>query len=126
MKIKTFLDKFAEFADAPNAVAKMRELVLGLAISGKLVEPIKHAESNPAWEAFQKERSMQSLRSNTKYPLPFRIPSHWEWCGLDEAVDCSAAAKVTPTSIREEDWILDLEDIDGTAGKVTKHAIRER
>jgi type I restriction enzyme S subunit len=36
MTVKTFFDKFDLFADAPNAVAKMRELVLRLAFSGGL------------------------------------------------------------------------------------------
>jgi len=35
---ETFFEKFAQFADAPNAVAKMRELVLDMAIQGKLVQ----------------------------------------------------------------------------------------
>lgn len=37
MRLETFFEKFDLFADAPNAVAKMRELVLELAVQGKLV-----------------------------------------------------------------------------------------
>jgi type I restriction enzyme, S subunit len=37
MKLETFFEKFDQFADAPDAVAKMRELVLHLAFSGKLL-----------------------------------------------------------------------------------------
>ena len=36
MTVETFFDKFDLFADAPDAVAKLRELVLGLSIRGKL------------------------------------------------------------------------------------------
>ena len=36
MKLETFFEKFAQFADAPDAVAKMRELVLDWAATGKL------------------------------------------------------------------------------------------
>ena len=36
MKLETFFEKFDQFADAPNAVAKMRELVLQLGVTGKL------------------------------------------------------------------------------------------
>jgi type I restriction enzyme S subunit len=36
--IQTFFEKFDEFADAPDAVARMRELVLQLAEQGKLVD----------------------------------------------------------------------------------------
>ena len=34
MKLETFFEKFDQFADAPDAVAKMRELVLRLAVRG--------------------------------------------------------------------------------------------
>ena len=37
MELATFFEKFDQFADAPNAVAKMRELVLELAVQGELV-----------------------------------------------------------------------------------------
>jgi type I restriction enzyme, S subunit len=36
MTLETFFEKFDTFADAPNAVARMRELVLQLAVTGKL------------------------------------------------------------------------------------------
>ena len=39
MNLETFFEKFDLFADAPNAVAKMREFVLDLAVTGRLVEP---------------------------------------------------------------------------------------
>lgn len=38
MKLETFFNKFDLFADAPNAVAKMRELVLRMATSGRIAE----------------------------------------------------------------------------------------
>ena len=45
MNLETFFEKFELFADAPDAVAKMRELVLELAVRGKLVEqkPEEHS-----------------------------------------------------------------------------------
>ncbi len=38
MRLEQFFEKFELFADAPNAVGKMQELVLELAIQGKLVD----------------------------------------------------------------------------------------
>ena len=38
MKLETFFEKFDQFADAPDAVAKMRELVLDLAVQGKVAD----------------------------------------------------------------------------------------
>lgn len=37
MKLETFFEKFDQFADAPGAVEKMRELVLDLAVTGRLL-----------------------------------------------------------------------------------------
>ena len=37
MKLETFFEKFAQFADAPNAVANMRALLIHFAVVGKLV-----------------------------------------------------------------------------------------
>ena len=51
MKLETFFKKFEMFADAPNAVAKMRELVLDLAATGRLLS------AKAQWET----RSLKSL-----------------------------------------------------------------
>ena len=40
MNIETFFEKFDQFANAPNAVAKMRELVLQLAATGRLLPEV--------------------------------------------------------------------------------------
>ena len=38
MKLQNFFDNFDLLADTPDAVAKIRELVLELAVRGRLVE----------------------------------------------------------------------------------------
>lgn len=45
MKLETFFEKFEQFVEAPNAVAKMRELIVQLAVQGKLVP--NNAEESP-------------------------------------------------------------------------------
>ena len=122
MKLETFFEKFDQFADAPDAVAKMRELVLELAVQGKLVAPSPNPDKHPAWLAFRKEISERVYSYDPGPPPPFEIPAHWEWCVLDEVADCRAAAKVSPAAIRDTDWVLDLEDIDGTTGQIIQTA----
>ena len=61
MTLETFFNKFDQFADAPNALAKMRELVLQLAFSGKLSD---EAES---WTEFTLG---EVLRLRRGYDLP--------------------------------------------------------
>ena len=122
MTLDTFFKKFDQFADAPNAVAKMRELVLELAVQGKLVEPPSKPETDRAWLAFKKEISERIYSYDPAPPPPFEIPNHWEWCVLAEVADCRASAKVPPSSISDNDWVLDLEDIDGTTGQIIQFA----
>lgn len=47
MELATFFEKFDQFADAPNAVAKMRELVLHLAVTGRLVATAQDWQMKP-------------------------------------------------------------------------------
>jgi type I restriction enzyme, S subunit len=47
MDLITFFQKFDQFADAPDAVAKLRELVLHLAFSGKLLSTMEPWPSKP-------------------------------------------------------------------------------
>lgn len=98
MSPETFLEKFNLIADAPGAVAKMRELILELAIRGSLHSSGTSYTSDPS--------------------TPFAIPNDWQWLSLNEAADCRAASKVEASSLKDSDWVLDLEDIDGGAGKV--------
>ena len=98
MNRAAFLEKFDQFADAPDAVAKMRELVLELAVRGRLLSSGNLDSSVPS--------------------DPFPIPHDWQWTPLNNAADCRAAAKVDSASLNDSDWVLDLEDIDGAAGNV--------
>ena len=99
MKLETFFEKFDQFADAPDAVAKMRELVLELAVRGRLLSscsPDSSAPSDPS--------------------RPFAIPQDWQWIALNKAADCRAAAKVDSASLNDSDWVLDLGPEAGAGG----------
>ncbi len=93
MKLETFFEKFEFLADAPGAVAKMRELVLQLAVRGRLVsqspndKPVDALAATIAEDraAFVKERSL--ARQRVFAPVeddqcPFALPSGWAWTRL--------------------------------------------
>ena len=42
LKLETFFDEFGYLAAAPNGVTKLRELILQLAVQGKLVPQDAH------------------------------------------------------------------------------------
>src|SRR5689334_6491793 len=90
MKLDIFLQWFDLLADTRDAVAKMRELVLDLAVQGKL------AKRNPAeidghgqlarLRVLPRERNSKS-RGSKDIPvapeLPLSIPSHWALTTLE-------------------------------------------
>jgi type I restriction enzyme S subunit len=85
MTEETFFEKFDQFADAPDAVAKMRELVLDLAIQGRLVS--QNAEEETAHSLLGRVASTAKTRgrvsSESVEPnAAFPIPSTWAWVRL--------------------------------------------
>jgi type I restriction enzyme S subunit len=90
MKLETFFSKFDQLADAPDAVAKMRELVLELAVRGKLV--VQNVTDEPASQLLKRvlaeknRRAGRGERSDEEQgSIPndekFEIPANWEWIG---------------------------------------------
>jgi len=88
MKLETFFEKFEQFADTPNAVAKMRELILESAIRGNLVP--HNASDEPASALLKRmETSAQAGKARKQAVLPpvgddayLHIPPGWEWTRL--------------------------------------------
>ena len=54
----------------------------------------------------------------TEEEIPFEIPENWCWCRLGEIVPFGTCKNAEPNEIEEEDWILDLEDIEKDSGKI--------
>jgi type I restriction enzyme S subunit len=113
MTLDTFFEKFDIFADAPNAVGKMRELVLELAMQGKLVPPSTKPEKHPSWIAFQEERRNSTIGNDSEPQPVFEIPTHWEWCILDEVA--KPCGQKIPT---EKFTYIDVGSIDNARGEL--------
>ncbi len=61
MTFETFFDKFDQFTDAPNAVAKLRELALKLAFTGKLLRKNSTGSELPEGWAVQSIEAIAQL-----------------------------------------------------------------
>ncbi len=83
MKLETFFDKFELFAGAPNAVQKMRELILELAVRGKLAEQLAADQQDKGWRALIE--TIDSDSENTEDQ--FSIPDSWRWVRLNDLGD---------------------------------------
>jgi type I restriction enzyme S subunit len=96
LTLHIFLEKFDLFADAPDAVATMRELVLHLAVHGNLVS--QSTADEPATELLKRSRvemakRMAARQAKQEKPaapvsdeeVTFSLPAGWEWCRLVDA-----------------------------------------
>lgn len=125
MTLETIFQKFDQFADAPNAVTKMRELVLQLAVTGKLV-PQKYQEA-PASALLEDAHAERALliadrkikaRPSTKVEddeRPFEVPPSWEWVRLAD-VGHELGQKVPDKRFT----YIDVGSIDADRGRISE------
>lgn len=92
MDAQQFLAEFGHIANAPNGIIKLRELVLQLAISGRLVDkselsqPVEDTikEANDIREDYKEALKLRSTRIQPSLSkIPFIIPDHWKWERLE-------------------------------------------
>ena len=90
-----FFENFAHLADAPSGVQKLRELILQMAVRGKLVPQDKNEEPASILLAnikAEKERLVKEKKIRKSDPLPpvaddetpFELPQGWTWVRLDD------------------------------------------
>lgn len=93
MDVQQFLAEFGHLANAQEGIGKLRELVIQLAISGRLVDRIEaEGTISPDIEAaaalrraYEQELELRATRLHP--PLdsrPFPIPDHWQWIRLEQ------------------------------------------
>jgi type I restriction enzyme, S subunit len=93
MDTTTFFDNFDRLAEAPNGVAKLRELILQMAVSGKLVPQDPRDEPASVLRdriVAAKERLVPGAKNPKRTVVPEihpgenpgRLPSNWVWTRL--------------------------------------------
>ncbi len=97
MTVETFFANFGYLADAPNGVQKLRELVLQLAVQGKLVS--QDANDKPATALLEKietERKILLKEGRVRKPKKYDsikvdeqfcpLPNKWCWARMGELI----------------------------------------
>lgn len=120
MKLKTFFAKFDQFAEAPNAVAKLRELMLELAVRGKLTEQSDSDPNEPAWRSFASKN--EKLKNRPLSDLPFDIPDSWLWVTLN-ALGETKPRNNAPDAMAVS--FVPMALIPAKFGKVAQHEVRQ-
>ena len=90
-----FFEKFALISDAPGAVERMRELVLDLAVQGKLAPQKQQDESatilleriHSASSQTAPRRSIRRKDTQADIEPPYQLPNNWTWTTLGTIAD---------------------------------------
>ena len=112
----TFFDNFAELADAPNGVQKLRELILQLAVQGKLVpQDIADEPASKLLERIRAEkarlvkekkiRKTEPLSPVTADEVPYELPGGWEWVRMSTIAICLQTGPFGST-LHKSDYVL--------------------
>lgn len=94
MKLDTLFENFEMLADAPIGIPKLREMILQLAVQGKLVpQDPKNEPASVLLEKIkaEKDRLIKEKKVKKTRPLtpikdkeiPYELPEGWEWTRLD-------------------------------------------
>ncbi len=115
----------------------LKNALLQEAVQGKLVPQIaSEGNARDLLNEIRKEKSKlikegklkkeKPLPELTEEEIPFYIPENWCWCRLGEIVPFGTCKNAEPNEIEEEDWILDLEDIEKDSGKILAFKTRKQ
>lgn len=111
MNSQQFLAEFGHIANAPGGVARLRELVLHLAVSGRLSNQVLDEDASDLLDEINAtRRALQAdgtIRVNRKIRSErnsggWAIPANWIWCRFGEL--CNFSAGRTPSRKEEKYW----------------------
>lgn len=119
-----FLDKHFDTAfSAPDGIKKLRQLILTLAMQGKLVQ--QDPSDQPAPELLKeiqaekekliadgKIKKQKALPPIKPDEIPYELPNNWEWVRLGNIALYNGRQNAKPNEIDKNTWLLDLEDIE--------------
>lgn len=92
------------------------ELVEGQHSAEHLLQRIKTEKAQLIKEGkIKKEKPLPKI---TKEEIPFEIPKGWVWCRLGEVTTYGSSEKIDSQKIKDNTWVLDLEDIEKESSKI--------
>lgn len=140
MDAQQFLAEFGHIANAPGGVARLRELVLHLAVSGDLIIAESLVNAAPLLDSIEKQKQehTEKKRVISKQPSISRavskVPPHWAICRLgDLALTITGGG--TPSKNHPAYWggsipwasvkdMKDLKFLDNTEDHITEEGLK--
>ena len=105
-------------SDIRESIQSAKSKVLDLAIHGKLVP--QDANDEPASDLLRRinPKAVASCDNPHYENVPFVIPSNWLWVKLGDITNYGKCSTCSVDDIRNDSWILELEDIEKDTGRV--------
>ena len=122
MNPETFFDNFGMLADVPNGVKKLRELILQLAVQGKLVAQDETDEPASALLERNNLNQMKSSSSIKEDELSYDLPKGWVWARLGRILTLEYG-KSLPKSKRVKEGEYAVYGSNGVVGYHDKFLI---
>lgn len=127
----TLAQHFDDLFITEDSIEQLKQTILQLAVMGKLVpQDPKDEPASVLLERIKKdkERLIEEGEIKDQKPLPvisdddkpYTIPRHWEFSRLGYATNYGLREQVDPDSIDENEWVLELEDIE----KITSNLLQ--
>lgn len=124
------LEQFKTIFDRPEKVKKLREMILNLAVRGKLVEQDPNDEPASVLlerirdekERLVKEKKIKKekpLADISKEEIPYELPNGWEWISFNDITICRDGERV-PVSKEEREQRKKIYDYYGASGVIDK------
>ncbi|WP_206696840.1 restriction endonuclease subunit S [Marinomonas algicola] len=112
-------------------IKKLRELILELAVRGKLVpqnpndEPASILLERIAQEKAQlvkegKIKKPKKLPEISEEEKPFELLEGWEWCRLGDVTNYGECDKAEANDVTASTWVLELEDVEKETSRLLK------
>ncbi|RDH84321.1 MAG: type I restriction endonuclease subunit S [endosymbiont of Escarpia spicata] len=115
---------------SPYGIQKLRELILELAVRGKLVPQDPNDEpSSVLLEKIAEEKARLvkegKLKKQKKLPRigdeqPHNLPENWEWMRLGAVTNYGVTEKANPGDVDDDVWVLELEDVEKVTSRLLK------
>lgn len=138
-KIRSFKSKFEilskQIEYQQELLQKFKQAILQDAIQGKLTADWREQNSDVESGSellkrikAEKNQLIKEKKIKKEKPLPpisndeipFDLPESWVWCRLGEITIYGSSQKAEPYHIKNETWVLDLEDIEKNTSKIIK------
>jgi len=100
MILETFLKKFDQLAVAPSAILAIREMVLQLAVRGKLTAQHGAESAKPQLELSEEFRNLRGRQGEpVSEDVPFNIPQNWGWVAIGDTM-----TMINGKAFKPEEW----------------------